>query len=168
MPGFRPPMCSATRGIRCPRKNRADHRSIGATSERLHDISARPHRSVGDHVDVATTGLIEVVASRSSNFRDGGCHGHSHTNDVGGGVARSSTESDEDTRRTRAHQVQRRLPSTASTDDDRDVEIVNELLQIQFVPIRVHVLGGHGRSTDDDDVGTSAGCQWCQFGRPLR
>ena len=168
MPSFHPPMCSPTRGIRRPRKDRADHRSIGATSEGLHDISARPHRSVGDHVDIATPRLVEVVASRGSNLSDSRCHGHSHTNNVGRGVTRSSTETNEHTRRTGTHQVQRRLPGTASTDDDRDVEIVNELLQIQFVPIRVHVLGGHGRSTDDDDVGTSAGCQRRQFGRPLR
>ena len=119
-------------------------------------------------MDVATPRLVEVVASRSSDLSDSRCHGHSHTNNIGRGVTRSSTESNEHTRRTCPHQVQRRLPSAASTDDDRNVEIVNELLQIQLVSIRVHVLGGHRCSTDDDDVGASAGRQWREFGRPLR
>ena len=51
-----------------------------------------------------------------------------------------------------AHQVQRGGVGRAATDDHRNIQLVDELLEVQRLGLAGHVLGGHGGAADHEDV----------------
>ena len=50
------------------------------------------------------------------------------------------------------HQVQRGLVGGATADDHRHVQVVDELLEIQWGQVRRDMLGRHGGASDDEEV----------------
>ena len=51
-----------------------------------------------------------------------------------------------------AHEVQRGLVGRAAADDDGDVELADEALEVERLDGLRHVLGGHDRALDDEEV----------------
>ncbi len=72
--------------------------------------------------------------------------------DVARGVRGAAAEADEDTGRAGAHQVQGGGVRGAAADDHRDVQLVDELLQVERLGGAGDVLGGDRRTADDEDV----------------
>ena len=67
-------------------------------------------------------------------------------------MRRTPAETDEDAGRSRAHQVQGRRVRTHATDDDGDVQLVDEALEVEGLAPRRHVLGGHRRAANNEQV----------------
>ncbi len=67
-------------------------------------------------------------------------------------MRRAAAEADQDARGTGAHQVQGRRVGGAAAHDDRDVELVDELLEVQRLGRARDVLGRHGGAADHEDV----------------
>ena len=112
----------------------------------------RHDRAVGDHVHVAATGLVEVVAAGRGDIGDRRGHRHGDAQHRPGGVRGSAAEPDQDAGRAGTHQVQRRLVRGAAADDDRHVQLVDELLQVERLELGGDVLGGHRGAADDEEV----------------
>src|SRR5699024_4647633 len=87
-------------------QGRADHHGIGPACQGFGDVPTAGHAAVGDDVYVTATGLVEVVAAGSGHITDGAGHRHGHTQYGACGVARTTTETDQDTRGASTHQVQ--------------------------------------------------------------
>ncbi|MGX1505498.1 UNVERIFIED_CONTAM: hypothetical protein RKD43_004123 [Streptomyces graminofaciens] len=64
----------------------------------------------------------------------------------------AAAEADEDARRAGTHKVQRGRVRGAAAHDDRHVEFVDELLEVQRLRGAGDVLGGDRRTADDEDV----------------
>src|SRR5690606_38409172 len=117
------------------------------------DVAAPGHAAVGDDVHVPAAGLVQVVAARGRDVRDRGGHRDGDAEHLAGRVRGATAEADEDARGAGAHQVLRRLVRRAPTDDDGDVELVDELLEVQRLRTTRHVLGRDRGAADDEDVG---------------
>jgi hypothetical protein len=83
-------------------------------------------------------------------------------------VARAAAESDEHTGGAGAHQMQRGGVRRAAADDDRDVELVDELLQVERLRAPGHVLGRHGRTADHEQVDAGVDDRFVILHGPLR
>ncbi len=103
-------------------------------------------------MDIAATGLVEVVASRRRDIRDRTRHRDADPQDVGCGVSRAATETDEDTGGSGAHQVQCCLIGRAAPDNDGDLQLVDEGLEVEGRMPRRHVLGRHRRAPDHQEI----------------
>ena len=66
--------------------------------------------------------------------------------------AAPAAESDENTCGSRAHQVQCRRVGGGATDDDGNIEFVDELLEVERFLVLRHVFSRDGRSADDEEV----------------
>ena len=133
------------------RQRGADHHGVGAAGDRLRDVAAGAHASVGDHVAVAA-GLVLVLAAGGRRVGDrrglrdadaehaargarvAGAHAHQHADGAG------------------AHQVKRRRVRGASTHDHGQVEVRDELLEVQGLGLGGDVLGADDRALDHQDV----------------
>ena len=65
------PVEAAARGVGGPGERRADHHRVGAAGDGLGDVAGAADRAVGDDVDVAAAGLVEVVAPGGGDVGDG-------------------------------------------------------------------------------------------------
>src|SRR6478735_1425053 len=117
------PVVAGARGVARPREGGAEHHRVGAARDRLDDVTGRADAAVGDDVDVAPAGLVEVVATGGSDVGDSG--GHRGVDAQGGArrVRRPAAEADEDAGRSGAHEVQGRRVGGRAADDDRNVEL---------------------------------------------
>jgi len=69
-------------------------------------------------------------------------------------MRRASAESDEYAGRAGAHEVQRCGVGRGATDDDGNVELVDEALEVQRLGPAGDVFGRDGRAADDEEVAT--------------
>src|SRR2546421_1772006 len=106
----------------------AEHHRVGAAGDRLGDVAARAHAPVGDHVDV-DAGLVEVPDAGAGGVGDSGRLRHADAEDAAGRALMPGAHADEDADGARAHEVQRGRIRRAAPDDDRQVELADELLQ---------------------------------------
>ena len=165
---LRAPVEAATRRIGRPRERDAEHDGIRPHRERLDDVARGAHAAVGDHVDVASARLVEVVAARAGDVGDRCRHRGMDAEGGARGGCRSPAEADENARRTGAHEVQRGGVGRGAADDDGHVEVVDELLEVQRLVDRRHVLGRHRRAADDEQVDAGRDDGLVQLLRALR
>jgi hypothetical protein len=83
---------------------------------------------------------------------DRGGHRHRDAKDRTGGVPGPAAEPDQHAGRAGAHEVQGRGVRRAAADDDRHVELVDELLEVERLGSPGHVLGGHRGAADHEQV----------------
>src|SRR5690606_19942863 len=97
----------------------------------LDQVAGASDAAVGDHVDVASTRLVEVVPAGRCDVRHGGGHRGVDAQGEPGGVGRSPAEPDEHAGSPGAHQVQGGGVRRGAADDHRDVELVDEALEVE-------------------------------------
>src|SRR5918995_3227294 len=129
----------------------AEHHRVGAARDRLGDVAAGAHAAVGDHVHV-DAGLVEVADAGAGGVGDRGRLRYADAEHAAGGALMPGAHADEDADRARPHQVQRRGVRRTPADDDRQVELADELLEIQGLRGLRDVLGRHNRALDHQDV----------------
>src|SRR3984893_14527303 len=112
----------------------AEHHRVGAAGDGLGDVAAGAHAPVGDHVDV-DAGLVEVADAGAGGVGDGGGLRHADTEDAAGRALMPGAHADEDADGARAHEVQRGRVRRAAADDDRQVELADEILQVPRVGV---------------------------------
>ena len=134
-----------------PASVRAEHHRVGAAGDRLGDVAAGAHAAVGDHVHV-DAGLVEVADAGAGGVGDGGRLRHADAEDAAGRALMPGPHADEDADRAGAHEVQRGRVRRAAADDDRQVELADELLEVQRLGRLGDVLGGHDGPLDDEHV----------------
>ena len=152
MPRLGSPVESPARGLLGPRQGGADHHCIGAAGDGLEHIAGAPNRAVGDHVHVPSPGLVKVVAPGSGDIGHRGGHRNGDTQHGPRRMRRAATEPDQHPGGSGAHQVQSGLVRGASSDDDGHIELVDEPLEIERLRVTGDVLGGDGRTPDDEQV----------------
>src|SRR5699024_9366678 len=135
-------------------QGRADHHGIGPACQGFGDVPTAGHAAVGDDVYVTATGLVEVVAAGSGHITDGAGHRHGHTQYGACGVARTTTETDQDTRGASTHQVQGGGVGGATADHHRHIEVVDELLEVERFGTAGDVFGRDRGAPDHEDVHT--------------
>lgn len=109
--------------------------------------------AVGDHLDVTTAGLVHVVAAGFGHVGDGGGHRSVNTDGVAvRRILRRRRSPTEHAGRAGTHQVQGRGVVGGAAYDDGHIQIVDELLQVQWLVILGDVLGGNDRAADDEQV----------------
>jgi hypothetical protein len=123
-----------------------------ASGEPIITASAPQAIAVGDDVHVPAAGLVQVVAARGGHVRHGGRHRHLDAQHVPRGVRRAAAEADEHPGRAGPHQVQRRLVRGAAADDHRDVQLVDELLEVERLRPARDVLRRDRGAPDDEQV----------------
>src|SRR5699024_9030342 len=142
--GLAAPVVAVPRGLLGPGQRRPDHQAVRTAGDGLDQIARAAQAAVGDHVHVAAAGFVHVVAAGGGDIghrtgqRDGDPQG------LLGGLGRAAAEADEDAGRAGAHQVQGRGVGGAAADDHRDVQLVDEALEVQRFAVRGDVLGGDG------------------------
>src|SRR5690606_35241631 len=130
----------------------ADHDRVGAAGQGLGDVAAAGHPAVRDDVHVAAAGLVQVVPAGRGDVADGAGHRHRDAQHGAGGVPRAAAEADQHAGRAGGHQVQGGGVGGAAADHDRDVQVVDELLEVERLGPAGDVLGGDGGAADDEDV----------------
>ncbi|MPM36133.1 hypothetical protein SDC9_82728 [bioreactor metagenome] len=168
VPGLGAPVVAMTRRLRGGGQRSADHHSIRADRDRLGDVTRTSDRAVGDHVDVAPAGLVEIVTPGLGHVGDRGGHRDLDAEDPTGRVGRRTAEPHQDTGRTGAHQVQGALVGGAAADDHRDVELVDELLQVERFASAGDMFGGDHGAADDEEVGPGGDHVGGELGGVLR
>ena len=153
MEGGHAPVVAAARRLVRAGERRADHHRVGTAGDRLGDVAAGAHPAVRDdlHVDA---GLVEVTDPGARGVGDGRGLRDADAEHAAAGARVAGADADEHADRTGAHEVQRGGVRGAATDDDRDLELADELLQVERLAGRVlrHVLGGDDRALHDEDV----------------
>ena len=136
------PVEAAARAPRCARAS--GEPTITASAPQAIALAMSPDRpiaAVGDDVDVAAAGLVEVVAAGRGDVGDRRGHRHGDAQHGARRVRRAAAEADQHAGRAGAHQVQRGLVGRAAADDDRHVELVDELLEVERLGPAGDVLG---------------------------
>ena len=128
------------------------HDGVRAARDRAREVAAAPNAPVRDDVHVATTGLVHVVAPGRRHVRDRRRHRRVYAQRLARRVRRSPAKTDEDAGRARAHQVQGRRVRAHASDDDGDVQLVDEALEVEGLAPRRHVLGGHCGAANNEQV----------------
>jgi hypothetical protein len=148
----RAPVEPATGRVGGARERRAEHHGIRTARDGLDEVTAGADTAVGDDVDVASAGLVEVVAPGRGDVGDGRGHRGVDAQGAPRRVGRAATEADEHAGRAGAHEVQGRGVGGRPTDDDRHVELVDEPLEVERLGAPRDVLGRDGGATDDEQV----------------
>ena len=125
------PVVAPAGGIGGARERDAEHDGIRSHRQCLDDVAGRADAAVGDDVHVASARLVEVVAARAGDVGDGGRHRGVDAERRAGRGRRSPAEADEHAGGAGAHEVQRRRVGRGAADDDRDVQVVDELLEVE-------------------------------------
>ena len=167
-----PVRAAAGRFIRA-RQGGAQHDGVGTHREGLDDVTGVAQAAVGDHVHVAAAGFVHVVTAGGVDVRDGGRHRNADPQGAVRGGGGTTSETDEHTGRTGAHEVQRGRVGRRAADDDGDVEFVDELLEVEGAVAAGDVLRGHGRAADDEELHTGfddgvPGARACEPGTARR
>src|SRR5262245_33793286 len=129
----------------------AEHHRVRAARDRLGDVTAGTHAAVGDDVHVDAR-LVEVADAGAGGVGDRGGLRHAHTEHTARRALVPGADTDEDADRARPHEVQRGGVRRAAADDDRQLELADELLEVQRLGGLRDVLGGHHRALDDENV----------------
>src|SRR2546430_4922232 len=129
----------------------AEHHRVGAAGDRLGDVATGAHAAVGDHVDV-DAGLVEMADASAGGVGDGGGLRHADAEDAPGRALMPGAHTDEDADGAGAHEVQRGRVRRAAADDDRQVELADELLEVQRLGRLGDVLGGDDGPLDHEHV----------------
>ncbi len=125
---------------------------VRSTCDGFDDRATRAHRTISDHVDVAASRLIHVVASSRGNVSNCRRHWHSDTEDVVRCVSCAAAESDENPSRTGPHEMKGCPIGRAATHDDGHIELKDELFEIQRLTGDSNMLGADRRAADDEYV----------------
>jgi len=126
--------------------------TASAPHDRLDDVAAGADAAVGDDVDVAATGLVEVVATGRGDVGDRARHRGVDSQRAARGVRGTATEPDEHAGSPGAHEVQGGGVGGRPADDHGDVELVDEALEVERLGLAGDVLGADGGATDDEQV----------------
>ena len=135
-------------------QSRSEHDRICAGGDGSDNISALAEAPIGDDVNVAPAGLIQVIAPRTGHIRNRARHGCVDTQRCPGAGGGTSTKADKHTGGTGAHQVQCRRIGGSAPDDDGNIKLVDELLKIQRLPVLADVFRAHGSATNNEQVNT--------------
>jgi hypothetical protein len=129
-PGWRGVVRAPVAGV-LRRRDRVAARAVTRFIANSHTVVARIHRWYG----------VEAVV---------------HPPRVVGQGAGAAAEPDEHTGGAGTHQVQGGLVGGTSADNDRDLELVDELLEVECFPVDRHMFRRNRGAADHDDV--RAGC----------
>ena len=155
--GLGAPVPAAAGGLLGAREGRAEHDGVRAAGHGVDDRAGQAHAAVGDDVDVAAAGLVEVVPPGAGRVGQRRGHRGVDAHGLPGGVRRAAAEADEHARRAGAHEVQRGGVAGRAADDDGHVELVDEPLEVERLAAGGHVLGRHGGAADDEQVDPGGG-----------
>src|SRR5699024_9052655 len=146
------PVVTAARGLLGAGQRGPDHEAVGAAGDRLDQIAGAAQAAVGDDVHVAATGLVHVVATGRGHVGHRAGQRHRDPQRLPGGLGGAAAEADQHAGRTGAHQVQGGGVGRAAANDDRDVELVDEALEVQRFAVGGDVLGRDGGAADEEQV----------------
>ena len=146
------PVPALAGSLGCASQRSAQHDGVSAQCERLHHVTGAAQGAVSDHVYVAAAGLIQVVRTCRSHVGDSGCHGCGDAQALAGGLCGTAAEAHQHAGCAGTHQVLSLRVASNATNDDRNVELVDELLQVQRLVRGGNVLSRDGRATDDEQL----------------
>src|SRR5699024_5211875 len=110
------------------------------------------HSAVGDDVDVAAAGFVEVVPAGGGDVGDRGSHRGVDPQRLAGRVRCPAAEADEHAGGAGAHEVQRGGVGGGPADDDGHVEFVDEPFEVERFGLGGDVFGGDGGAADDEQI----------------
>ena len=151
MEGRHPPVVAVPGRLVGAGERRADHHGVGAAGERLRDVAAVAHAAVGDHLHVLAR-LEHVLRARRRDVRDRRGLRDADAEHAARGAGGARPDADEHADRAGAHQVQPGRVGGAAADHHRHRHLADELLQVERLGARRHVLGRDHRALDDEDV----------------
>ena len=140
---------------RAPRPRRpAGEPIITASAPHTMALAMSPpgaHAAVGDDVHV-DAGLVEVAHAGGPGVGDGGGLGHADAEHAPGRAGVAGADADQHADRARAHEVEGGLVAGAAADDDRHLELADDLEEVERLTVLGDVLGRHHRALDDEHV----------------
>ena len=148
-------------------ERRADHHRVGADRDRLREIATCAHPAVGDHIAVLA-GLEHVLRTGGGDIGDRGCLRHAEAENAAGRAGGTGSDADEHADSAGAHQVQAGRIGGAAAGDDRDPDLLDELLQVQRLRLGRDVLCRDHGALDDQDVEAGLERDLVVLGNPLR
>ena len=146
------PVPALAGSLGCASQRSAQHDSVSAQCERLHHVTGAAQGAVSDHVYVAAAGLVQVVGTCRSHVGDSGCHGCGDAQALAGGLCGTAAEAHQHAGCAGTHQVLSLRVASHATNNDRNVELVDELLQVQRLVRGGNVLSRDGRTADDEQL----------------
>ena len=145
------PVVAASRRLVGTGERGADHHGVRAAGERLGDVTAVAHAAVRDHLHVLT-GLEHVLRAGSGHVRDRGGLRHADPEHATRGACRAGANAHEHRLRPCPHQMQPGGVRRAAADDHGNRDLADELLQVERLGVRRHVLRGHDGALDHENV----------------
>ena len=143
------PPPTATRRVGRTGEHVVEHHGVGAARDGLGDVAAGAQATLGEHVAVDAR-LVEVAHARRPRVGHRGGEPGADPELAGDLGARPH----DDAGGAGAHEVERALVARAPTDEDGQLEAADERLEVERRLDRLaHVLGGHQRSDDGEQVG---------------
>ncbi len=151
MEGRHPPVEAAAGRLLGAGERGADHHRVGAAGDRLRNVTAGAHATVGDHVHVLAR-LEQVLDAGGRRVGDGRGLRDADAEHAAGRARVAGADSDENAFCGGSHQVQGGLVGGAAADDHGYGQLGDELLQVERLPVRGDVLGRDDGALDDEDV----------------
>ena len=146
------PVPALAGSLGCASQRSTQHDSVSAQCESLHHVAGAAQGAVSNHVHVAAAGLIQVVRTCRSHVGDSGCHGCGDAQALAGGLCGTAAEAHQHAGCAGTHQVLSLRVASNATNDDRNVQLVDELLQVQRLVRGGNMLSRDGRATDDEQL----------------
>ncbi len=149
--GRHAPVVAAAGRLGGARERRADHDGVGADGDGLGEVATGAHAAVGDDVAVLA-GLLEEARAGGGRVSDRGGLRDADAEHAARGARVAGADAHEHADGAGAHEVQRALVAAAAADDARDVERLDERVEVERLVVAAHVLGRDDRALDDEDV----------------
>src|SRR5699024_10869787 len=150
--GLRAPVPALPGGFLRAGERGAEHDPIGPARDGFDEVAGVAHSAVGDDVDVAAAGFVEVVPAGGGDVGDGGGHRGVDAQGLAGRVRCAAAEAHEHARGAGAHEVQRGGVGRGAADDDGHVEFVDEPFEVERFGLGGDVFGGDGGAADDEQI----------------
>src|SRR6185436_12302071 len=145
------PVIAAAGGFLRARERGADHHGVGPGGQRLADIAARRHAAIGDDRHVTARPLVvEVPGGRG--IRGGGDLGHADAEHLAARAGGAGADPDQQRVHARLHQLEARLVGDDVADDERNRQMLLELLQVDRGVLGGHVARRGHRGLHDEEV----------------
>ena len=136
------PVVPPSGGLGRPGEGGSEHDGVGPAGDGFDDVAGVAHRAVGDHMDIAPSGLVEVVAAGGGDIGHRGGHGHIEAQHLPHGGGGAAALADEHGSGTGAHEMEGGGVGGHPADDDGHIQLVDEALEVEGLGIARDVLGG--------------------------
>ena len=162
------PVPALPRCLGCARQGRADHHRIRAQSQRLHQVTGTAEPAVGNHMNIPSTGFVQIVRTGRSNIGNSGCHRRRNAQPLTGGHRGTAAEPHQNTGGTGAHQVLRLGVPCHAADHNRHIQLVNEFLEVQRFMRGRNMLCRDRSTANHEKIGTGLHHRFVMFLGVLR